>query len=128
MKNSVINDSWIIFTRLFICNQVHVMVLTLKQSFNYERKLCCNKCILFKHELHIFYLRYLYNNQLKHIHFYKSNPSGALEFCLGGSALLPHIYIIHLRYYAKVALIPVSSFLFWFLVRSSWSWFLRNFS
>ena len=82
MKNSVIDDSYIIFTRLFICNQVHVMALMLKQSFNYERKLCCNKCILFKHELLELYIGYLYNNKSKHIYFYKSNHSGALEFCL----------------------------------------------
>ena len=77
------------------------MALMLKQSFNYERKLCCNKCILFKHELQELYIGYLYNNKSKHIYFYKSNHSGALEFCL--------LYIYHLSYYAKVALIPVLS-------------------
>ena len=64
------------------------MALMLKQSFNYERKLCCNKCILFKHELQEFYIGYHYNDKLKHIYFYKSNHSGALEFCL-------YIYIYH---------------------------------
>ena len=73
------------------------MALTLKQCFNYERKLCCNKCILFKHELHEFYIGYLLNNKLKHIHFYKSNHCGALEFCLNltleGQA--EQVYIYH---------------------------------
>ena len=71
------------------------MALMLKQSFNYERKLCCNKCILFKHELHKFHLRYLYNDQLKHIHCYKSNHSGALEFCLCIHFTQIYIYIYH---------------------------------
>ena len=65
------------------------MALMLKQSFNYERKLCCNKCILFKHELQEFYIGYLYNNKLKHIYFYKSNHSGALECCLDLSEIDP---------------------------------------